>query len=265
MTGTILFLHQGWKNIWKQRIIWFFSVLKVLQLLFNFNQVKRSTDLLTNLVFLVLELVFTGLSIVGAIGIPYIAYNLLIGKFVTTSEVFSAVRKFFGRALGCSCLSLLAASPLLVWILATSINIQTRTLEIPNKVSVGLLFFSIFNALWYFTLSGFFKNNWGIRKSFSEAWLLFINHFGALAILGLLVAVVSRAYYTLSGVLTVLFQSGFTLTALSTLNVLNPSISLGKNFLFVLINSVGYVMFFPLSASIFIAAYLKYNNQASDE
>lgn len=253
-------MRHGWKSIWKQKIIWLFSAVTILSQLYNLVQVKRPTDLLPTLISLASSLFFIFLFYVSYIGVPYLAYNFLIGKSVTVQETLSAVKKFSGRVIGCSCLGFLAMSPILFWVLVVSINSSTHRLEISNNTILALMPLSVFTALFQFTIVGFFENDCGVRQSLDKAWSLFKNHFGVLAILGLILAIIFRVYFVLSGVLTVLIQSGFETTSISNLNVLNPSTSLSKNLLFVLINGIGQIIFTPLSASIFISAYLKYND-----
>jgi hypothetical protein len=192
--------------------------------------------------------------------VPYLAYCFLIGNSATIQETMSAVKKFSGRVIGCSCLGFLALSPLLFWALAVSINSSTRTLELSNKTILVFLPLSIFIALLQFTIVSFFENDWGIRQSLDKAWSLFKSHFGVLAILGLILTIIFRVYSAMSGTLTVLIQSGFDITSISNLNIFNPFTSLNKNLLFIFINGIGQTIFTPLSASVFISAYLKYSD-----
>jgi hypothetical protein len=254
-------MRHGWKSIWKQRNIWLFSAITILSPLYNVVQVKRPTELLPSLIALTASLIFLYLFYVSYIGVPYLAYSYLIGKPVSIQETLSAVKKFSGRVIGCSCLGFLVISPILFWVLVISINNSTHRLEISNNTILALMPLSVFAALIQFTIVGFFENDWGIRKSLGQAWGLFKSHFGVLAILGLILAIIFRVYSVVSGVLTVLIQSGFDLTSISNLNVLNPSTSLSKNLLFVLINGIGQIVFTPLSALIFVSAYLKYNDE----
>ena len=260
MTDALLLIQHGWQNIWKQKTIWLFSAITIFSQLYNVIQVKRPTELLPSLIALAASLIFIYLFYVSYIGVPYIAYSYLIGKPVTIQETLSAVKKFSGRVIGCSCLGFIALSPLLFWVLAVSINSSTHRLEIPDKVILALMPLSVFAALFQFTIVGFFENDWGIRQSLDKAWGLFKSHFGVLAILGLIFAIIFRVYSVLSGILTVLIQSGFDLTFIGTINLLNPSASLSSSLLFVVINGIGQIIFTPLSASVFISAYLKYNN-----
>lgn len=260
MGNVFLFIRHGWKNIWRQKTIWLFSMMPLLTQLINIFLVKRPTDRLTAFLFLIINSIFIILSYISYIGVPYLAYSFLIGKSVSTQETLFAVKKFSGRVLGCSCLGLLLLSPLMFWILAVSINSSTHTIGFSNKTMIPLLLVSIFAALPQFTMVVFFENDWGIRKSIEKAWNLFISHFGVLAILGLILAIILKVYSAATGILTVLIQSGFDITSISKLNLFIPSASLNTNLLFLLLNGIGLIIYIPFSASIFISAYLKYSD-----
>ncbi len=259
MADVFLFVQHGWKSIWTQKAIWPFSAVMFLGQLYDVVQGKRPTDLLSALISLTASLFFIFLFYVGYIGVLYLAYSFLIGRPVNVQETLSAVKKFSGRVIGCSCLGLLTLLPLLFWVVVISINSSTHRLEISNKTILALMPLSIFAALFQFTMIGFFANDWSIRQSLDKAWSIFKNHFGVLAVLGLILAIISRLYTMTSGIFTVLIQSGFNITAVNQLVLLNPSASLSKNLLFVLINGIGDIILFPISASIFISAYLKYS------
>ncbi len=260
MADVFLFMRHGWKSIWKQKTIWLFSALPILNQLFNIFQVKREADMLLRFISLIIGLIFIILSFASIVGVPYLAYRYLIGNSATIQETISAVKKFSGRVIGCSCLGFLSLSPIFFWVLATSTDGSTRTLEFSNKINLVLLPLSIFAALGQFTFVAFFENDWGIRQSLDKAWNLFKNHFSVLTILGLILAIIFKSYSTISGIFTVLIQSGFDMATINNFNIFNPFASLSKNLLFVLLNGIGQIIFTPLSASIYISAYLKYSD-----
>src|SRR4030095_13419969 len=109
MADVFLFIRHGWENIWKQKTVWLFSALVILNQLFNVFQTKRPTELFPSLIFLVTSCFLLILYYVGYIGVRYLVYCSLIGEPATIQETLFAVRKFFGRVLGCSCIVLLAA------------------------------------------------------------------------------------------------------------------------------------------------------------
>lgn len=260
MADVFLFMRHGWKSIWKQKTIWLFSALPMLNQLFNIFQVKREADLLSQFISLIISFIFLVLSLTSIIGVPYLAYHYLIGSSATIQETLSAVRKFSSRVIGCSCLGVLALSPIFFWALATSIDSSTRSLEISNKINLVSLPLSIFAAFGQFTFVAFFENDWGIRKSLDKAWGLFKNHFSILAILGLILIIIFKAFSAISGILTVLLQSGFDIASINSFDIFNPFASLNKNLLFVLINGIAQIIFTPLSTSIYVSAYLKYSD-----
>ncbi|MAT41392.1 MAG: hypothetical protein CL609_03550 [Anaerolineaceae bacterium] len=260
MADVFLFVRHGWKSIWKQKTIWLFSVLPFLNLVFIDFQVGRDADLLPQLIASIFGFFLSILYFVSIIGVPYLAYRFLIGESATIQETLSAVKKFFGRALGCTCLGVLVLSPIFLWVLATSIDRSIRGLEYSDYINLVFLPLSIFSSLWTFTFAAFFENDWGIRKSLDKAWKLFKSHFSVLAVLGLMLEIIFYAFSILSDILTVLIQSGFDITTINNFNIFNPTALLNKNLLFVLINGIGQIIFTPLRASIYVSAYLKYSN-----
>jgi hypothetical protein len=123
---------------------------------------------------------------------------------------------------------------------------------------VASLPLSIFSCLWDFSIFGFFENDWGIRQSIANAWSLFTSHFRVLALLGILILILFRICFAVSGMVTVLLQSGFDMASLSNLNYIDPSTTLGENGLFMFINGVNQIIFTTFSTSVFVLAYLKY-------
>jgi hypothetical protein len=259
MADAFVFIQNGWKNIWKQKTIWLFSALSILnQWIFSF-QIKPESKLLGGLLSLGVFLISIILFYISLIGVPYLAYTFSIGKVVTVQETLLAVRKLLGRVIGCSCLGFILIIPLALVALAISRNDSAQTVHMFDKVILLLLPISLFSALWDFSLFGFFANDWGIRQSLKNAWALFTSHFSVLAILGISVAIIIRIYSTASGILAVLFQSGFDITSLAALNYINPAASLSKNILFAILNGIGGVIFTPFFTSVFVLAYLKYS------
>ncbi len=258
MADIFIFIQQGWKNIWKQNVIWLFSALTLSNLLPRVAPNMRASNLLLSFLSLTEAIISLILFYVGYIGVSYPAYCFSIGKSVTIRETLFAIKKFYGRVIGCSCLILLIFSPFLC-LAAVIIKKSTDPAPILNNVILATLAFSSFSAIWEFTMFGFFANDLGIRQSLCEAWALFTNHFGVLAILGVVLPLIFRIYYAASGILTVTIQSGFDVTSLSKLNYIIPSTSLSNNILFLLISTIGTIIFSPFSASVFTLAYLKYS------
>jgi hypothetical protein len=259
MADVFLFLRQGWNDIWKQNIIWLFSALPILVQLFFTFRTQPIQDLSGLLISLVALPILITLSLVGFIGIPYLAYCFSIGTPANVQDTLSAVRKFSARVIGCSCLGLIILVPCLFLAFTISTNTSTQTLSTSNKFILMLFPLSIFSALWYFSFFGFFVNDSGVRKNLKSAWALFTAHFGVLAILGIILMIIFKIFSVAAGISTLLIQSGFDITSLSKLDYINPSMTLSRNILFILINGLGQTIFSVFGASVFALAYLKYS------
>ncbi len=207
MADIFWFLNHGWKNIWKQNNIWLFSVLALLNNLFQIIIIKHELPFYIITATGVIPII---LSFVGVIGVLYLAYCFSVGKPASIHETLTAARKFSGRVIGCSCLTLLILFPFLILFLVISINISSKHDQVSNSMTLLSLPLSVFVAVWYFSIFGFFANDWGVRRSVSGAWTLFVSHVKTLAMLGIISAIITRIYFAVSGMLTVLFQSGFT-------------------------------------------------------
>ena len=255
MADIFWFIEHGWKAIWKQNTIWIFSILPLLSQFIGTPQRDRDIDLLA----LVNAFTLVFLYLVSFIGVPYLAYSFLVGKPVTVKETLSAVRKFAGRVIGCSCLVLLIVAPCILLTFAISMDRTPQSPQISNRALIIFQLFSLFGAVTEFSMFGFFAKNSGIRQALRDAWALFTAHFRVLATLGLIMALILSISNTAVGMLTVLFQSGFELTSLSEFNYINPSASLYDNKLFVLISGIGQTILAPFNASVFALAYLKYS------
>jgi len=259
MADVFLFIKPGWNNIWRQKIIWLFGALPILDQLFRTFQIEPGQNLSVLLLSLIEVLISIILSLVSLIGVPYLAYCFSIGRSSTIQETLFAIRKFSGRVIGCSCLGFLILSPCLLLILGISIDNTTQPPHISNQFILMLFPLSIFSAMVDFSFFGFFANDSGIRKNLKAAWDLFTAHFGVLAMLGIILVIIFRIFSAAAGISTLLIQSGFDITALSKLDYINPSMTLSRNILFVLINGLGQTIFSVFGASVFAMAYLKYS------
>ncbi len=260
MADMFLFIQYGWKNIWKRYTIWLFSALPIFDQLFRAIQFKHEENWLWPFLYLTEETISIILIFICYIGVPYLVYCYSIRKPVTIHETLITVMKFSGRVIGLFFLSLLLFSPFFLLVVFISLKYSPQSPHIPNSLVIAFDMLSAFAALWQFSIAGFFINDWGIWQSIKEAWALFKNHFGILAMLGIILAVLLRSYNIASGIFTVLIQSGFNITSLSKLNYINPNTNLSNNLLFVLISGIGQIAYIPFSASVFILAYLKYSN-----
>jgi hypothetical protein len=262
MADIILFIRDGWKNIWRQNTILLFSALPILNQLFNAFQTKHEQKLFWLLIHLVGHIICLIFLYVSYIGVPYLAYCSSIGKSVTIRETLIAARKFSGRIIGGSCLGILLISPCIVLTSAAYKYNLAETFQTSNMVLffiLGVFPISLFSAMWGFSMFGFFANDLRIMESVEKAWDLFSSHFSILATLGTIMVITSWTYSVISGILTVLIQSGFSTPYFNNFIYLNPYTSLSKNILFVSLTAIGQIILVSFNSSVFASAYLKYS------
>ncbi len=259
MEDVQFFLRYGWKSIWKQKTIWIFSSLPLLSEFFQYSQLRNDRTLSDAILFFAITFIPILLFFVSYIGVPYLAYSFSIGKSVTVPETLTAIKKFSGRVIGCSCLGTILLSPLIFLMLYLFINDPNEVPQLTDNMILVAIPFSIFNALWDFTIFSFFANDWGIQQGVKEAWALFSKNFLVLAFLGILLIILFRLFDTISGILTLIIQSGFDSEAFRDFSYLIPSASLNNNLLFEFLSGISSIIYSAFSASVFVLTYLKYS------
>lgn len=261
MAEILWFLRQGWKNTWKQNLVWLFSTFPILISLFPLVQIKYGSNPGLLLLYLAGFFLSIFLAAQSYIGVPYLVYCFTMNSPTTLEDAFHAVGKFFGRILGCYLIGILVLLPCIFLMVGLSLDNSTRPPHLSNRISLLRLPLSLFIAMVDFAMFEFFKKDSGIRATLSNSWNLFTSHFGVLAALGIILTVVFGIFSTASGILTVLLKSSFDLAALSQLNYLNPSTSFTGDVLFILTNGIGQMVCTVFSTSVFALAYLKYSEK----
>ncbi|MFT3894065.1 MAG: hypothetical protein QM730_20740 [Anaerolineales bacterium] len=257
MTDVILFLQQGWKNIWKQGSIWLLSAVPFLNQLLGFLYRENSSNSLLPLLFFVGNLVTLVVFLTYLIGVPYLVYSLSVGQPATMYDALLANRKYAGRVIGCLFLLLLPCG--LLGFIVFSINRPVTPQSLFSTNSLILLPLVMFRALWDFSLFSFFSNNWGIQQNIKRTWTLFMDHFVALILLGTVLALLYRLFYTLAAAITILTQSNFQVTSITLTSYLNPSVDVRSSLLFIIITGIGQTLYTPISTAAFASAYVKYS------
>lgn len=261
MAQAILFFQQGWKNAWKQKTIWLFSALPLINQFLTAYPNKKNLSFIQVSLFLFEALVFVILYIASFIGVPYLAYSFITNQPTTIQKTFTAIRSLFARTLGCSCLGLLALLPLLFIVFSISINTSTQLISIPDKMFLSFLPLSIFSAFWQFILFGFVANDHDIYRSIKEAWSIFRSHFGTLALIGISMEVIIWIVSIISGVVTVLVQSRFDATTLNQIDYINPGTLLSHTKLYVLLIGVCYTIERVVETFVYASAYIAYRDK----
>jgi hypothetical protein len=257
MSDVISFIKQGWRNIWKQKYIWIFSLLPVLfEPVFRILQ-SDGRNLSDFLFTPIIYGLYGILLVISIIGVPYQAYKYSIHQSATIQETLNAVKKFWRRIISCSCLLILLILPFFYLFFFVSLKNSNPT-QAANSVNFILTPFSVFNSLFSFFTFTIFEKDLGFRKSVKIAWDLFISHFGPMVILGILFFLIFRVSLSLSGIITGLIQSGFNNMFWNTFDIVNPSNNFGSNYLFLFLSSISQIIFTAFQSSVFVLAYQKY-------
>lgn len=252
MDNALFFIQNGWKNIWKQKTIWIFSLFT----LFSLSSLNDSIKQISNLLIWTPIVLFAGLcSVISFIGVPFAAYSFSIGNEVKVKEAFAAIKKNFWRAIvGWSCLGVFMLIPFFILLLILAKNLS-QILGISDVVNLISLPFILFAAVGPFMMFGMFANDWGFWRSVKHALNLVFENFPFLAILGVILSFIRWAFTVAIGMLVVFFQSGFDISSFNTFTYLFPAQALSDNLVFAILLTIGNLIYMPLSASVFALAY----------
>ena len=259
MSEIFALVHLAWESIWKQKNIWLFSALPVAAQFFPSNRLGPDSSFLQILFILLNILVLILFWLAGTIGVPYLSYRFAIGKPATIRETLMAIRKFSGRVLKLSCLSVIVLIPCLFSVWVISAQNSRPLINFSNNLALAAMPLSIFAAFWDFSIAGFFVGDLKIRESIKNAWALYANHFSFLATTGIILAVAFWVLSVTAAIATLFIQSRFDTASLQDLNIISPYTALSNNLLFQLIVGGIQIIWSPFSTSIFILAFVNYS------
>jgi len=253
-----LFLRSGWENIWKEKTIFLFTALSSVSVIFRLLSFPPSMgwfsfiEILINFIFMC----------VSYIGTTYIAHCVSMGEPVTIGKTLQAVRKSLLRIIGIFILMILIILPFFIAFYVYSISSHQ-----PDPISAivqgaywAALPLSISTAWSYFLFAEIIINGFGILKSLKNATSLFLAHFGAMALLGIIIWGLGQIITILLGMASMLIQSNFAVTALTTLNYIHPSASFSHNYLYQFVDMLWAIIWVAFATSSFIRAYVKYSD-----
>jgi hypothetical protein len=265
MSDISLFFRCGWENLWKEKLLWLFSSLVLIDPLLRFLiPTQTSNNFLLSLLNLVASFVFLAVTFISYIGTTHIAYSVAADNPVNIQEAFQASKKFFWRVFGSTCLfSLFFILFFVLCFLSVFIFYFRRSPQSSDYSYFFFftsMFFYIFAAPWYFLLAEIVVNDSKIGKSMENAWDLFIEHFAVLVVIGIILSSISYAVNITISMATMLVQYNFDFTALVKFNFIVPSLSFVNNKLYLLEISTVYTAWRTCSTSIFMVAYLKYSS-----
>jgi hypothetical protein len=265
MSDIPLLLLRGWKNIWKEKILWLFSALVLVEPLVRTIQIQKSVGLLSSFLNLIESLVFLVLICVSYAGVPYVAYCIAADKPVNIQTTFLAVKKFLWRFFVSTLLLGIFYAPCLCSVYFFLIKQPPQISDFSHNLYFAVIPLSIFSALWDFLLAEIIRSDSGIRESLKTAWSVFSNHFFVLAAIGIALAGASYVISITTGMATILIQYNFNLSSLSKLDYLSPALSFIGNNWYKLLSATALTFWNTYITSVFISAYLKYANIKMDE
>lgn len=251
-------MRTGWGNIWKQKTIWIFGALPILYDIFRFYLKQLDLYIFWQLLNLVGSSFDVVLFFVSIIGVPYNAYRFATGETTDFQTTMSAVKKFGGRIVGCSCLSVIVTlvflGPLLLFFADRSANPP----ELPRLFVLATSLLGFISGIVDIAAFEFFAGDRGIWETIKNATKLFISHFQSLAILGGIVTLIVMGISFFIAAVIVGIQSGFDMEAIMNIDFILPGQSIPQNIFCQLMVYVEVVIMTVFRSSAFAAAYQKY-------
>jgi hypothetical protein len=186
-------LQDGWKNIWKNKILWGFSFLILIEPLIRLVvPVQQSVDLLSSLFNIFVSLASLYLIVMSFAGVSFITYCVAIGKPVDAQIAYQASKALFWRFVTLTFVLVLFIAPCLCSVFIFSYKQPLQIVDLAHNFFFTSIPLSIFAAIWYFVATETIANGSKIGKSLKAAWTVFTYNFSSLAIIGVLLAVVFR-------------------------------------------------------------------------
>ena len=255
-----LLLQRGWINLWRNKILWAFSFLVLIDpLLRLIIPISQSENLPSALFFLVLSVAFVYFSFMSYAGVYFVAYCTAIGRPVNFKTSFQASTNLFWKIVGITFLLVLFVSPCLFTVFIFSFKEPFQIADLAHNFFLLSIPLSIFVAMWYFPITEIIANNTKIGKSLKIAWTIFTYNFLILAIIGLGLATASYAINISISIVTMLVQNGFDFAVLNKLDFISPHLSLTNNNYYRLVSTFSQAVWRTYSVSVFTFAYLKYS------
>ncbi len=247
------FFINGWRNLWKEKLLWLFAVLGMIYPLFV--MFFKSDNSQRSLIIKVLDFIFPVFYIFSEIGITHILNQILTDQNRDIKDSFLAVRKYFWRFEGTWILSLVLVSPFLCGTIFLLANGSISMQGYEQNLYFLILPFSFFSALQYFWYAEIIFKNSGVFTGLKTAWRVFIHHFGLLAIMGFILQLSTLGVYNVIGIPLFLIQNNFNLSSLGKFNFGNPNSSFSRNSVESLILTAFSIAIMTFSFSVFISAY----------
>jgi len=257
----ISLLQHGWKNLWKNKVLWLFSSLVLIEpFLRLLYPIPRNTNLASSLLNLVISIASVYFMYMSLAGISFVAYCVTIGKPIDLESAFQNSTNLFWRVVGISFLFVLIIAPCLFTVFIVSYKEPFQIVDLAHNFFFLLTPLSVFAAMVYFSITEIIANNSKIGKSLRIAWTIFTYNFISLAIIGFVLAIASYMTNISISAVTMLAQNNFDFAVLSKLDLISPHLSVTDNNVYKLVSAIAQTAWRTYSVSIFTFAYLKYSS-----
>lgn len=259
-------LQDGWKNIWKNKILWVFSVLTLIEPLIRLVfPIQKSVDLLSALFNIIMGFAPFYFRVISFAGVSYINYCIAIDKEVNFQTAYQASKTLFWRIVTLIFVLFLFSAPCYFTVFIISYKEPFQIVDFTHNFFFTLIPLSIFDAMWYFVITETIANGSKIGKSLKTAWTVFTYNFASLAIIGALLVIVFYIMNISIGVIIMLTQTSFDFTSLSKLDFISPYLSFPNNNFYKLASAVAQTIWHTYSTSVFTIAYLKYGGAKQEK
>ena len=261
MADISSFLKTGWENIWKNKFLWGFSFLILIEPIARiFIPYQTNTDLFTSLLSLVISLVFLYLSILSLAGVSFISWRVAVGELVSLKVAYQASKHISPRIAGLIFSLFLILSPFICAVFIYSFKYPPQVTDFAHNFLLISIPLSAFSAIFYFSLAEIIIHDSKVGKSLKAAWTVFSRHFGVLIFIGLLLAITSYLINVIFGAGLMVAQNNLNILSLKRFDFFSPNLSFANNNFYILASTILTIFLRTYSTSVFTIAYLKYNN-----
>ena len=261
-----LLLQQGWGNLGKNKVLWVFGSLNLIDPLIRLLfPIPQYDDIPSALSYIALNLAFAYLTILSYAGILVAAYCIVIEKPLDIKTVFQSSTKIFWRVVGLLFVLALIVSPCFLMVFIVSYKEPFQITDFAHNFFFLRILLSIFAAMSYFPTTVIITNDFKIGKSLKTAWAIFTSNFLILAIVGFGLDIAAYLITIIISIVTMLVQNSFNFAVLSKLDIITPYLVVNRSNFYNLVSALNRVFWRTFSASIFTLAYLKYSTDKINE
>jgi hypothetical protein len=248
-------LMNSWKIIWKDKWIWFSSLLVSLATFLSYQSSSMAKYLFC-LSFPIDLLALLG-TLLGGIGIVYTSYHIAKGEKVDLAGLWKAGKNTIGRVTAIIFLAVVPFICFIFLIFAFSYNGSSKSTDYSNPLWIITLFLiSLFPSLISLLDIGVIIDNLGIRKSIRKGFTLFVEHFVICLTISLVVCFIAAIINLASASISLFAKSNFNPNALSGLNYKSYWALTGLP-LFRIFQSIGVFLTQPFITTLYVLVYLE--------